>query len=121
MCILINVNNLEWEVVLKEQVEFKKRISSTEDDSYYLGLTIKELDQVWLSDEIQKESLLYRTIKHELTHVFIESYGFGQFSSWSEENLADFIECYADQIVDLSKTIFAKVVKDRCTSEKSVG
>ena len=112
MCIVFEVNQLEWEVVFKDQVEFKKRLGS-DDDYSYLGLTVKEFDEIWVWNEIKRESMLYRTIKHELTHVFIESYGLGQFTNFTEENVADFVECYADQIVDLAKSIFAKIIKDR--------
>ena len=113
MCIVIKVNDLDWDVIFKNQIEFKKRLGNLDDDSTYLGLTLSDLDQVWLSEELQKDSLLYRTIKHELTHVYIESYGFGQFSNFTEENVADFVECYAEKIVNDSKSIFAQVIKDR--------
>ena len=113
MCIVFKVNDLEWEVIFKDQIEFKKRTGSLEEDSVYFGLTVKELDELWLSNEIKKDTLLYRTIKHELTHVYMESYGFSQFNTFTEENVADFIECYAESIVETAKFIFAQILKSR--------
>ena len=113
MHIVFRVNDLDWEVLFKDQIEFKKRTGSTDDDSVYFGLTVKELDELWLSKEIKRDTLLYRTIKHELTHVYIESYGFGQFNNFNEENVADFIECYAESIVENAKYIFAQILKSR--------
>ena len=56
---------------------------------------------------------MYRVLKHELTHVFIESYGFAQFNSFSEENVADFIECYGESLVELAKDLFTQMMREK--------
>lgn len=46
-----------------------------------------------------------QTIIHELTHAFIDAYGFSMLEYWNEEQLCMFFEVYSPHIVSLSDKV----------------
>ena len=84
-------------------------VSETNDrDGYTLGITSKTQCKIYIDKKLKKD-LMYRTIIHELTHAYVWSYGFDQYTNFEEENLCDFIESYGQSILSKADWIFKKL------------
>ena len=103
----VRVNDIVWDVNLTVKGDPKLQ----EDDKSVLGITRYDTAEVLIRMDISPE-LMYRTIKHELTHVYIFSYGIDS-ANLSEENVADFMESFSERIVEDAKYIYSELKKDK--------
>ena len=62
-------------------------------------------------DGIRTKERMYKTIKHELVHAYIDSFGMAQHGTFTEEQLADFVESYGEEIASAAKQILKIVQK----------
>lgn len=90
---IVTINNFNWNVSFVKSFD-KEKFGTTR----YLTQEIQVLDS--LSREETR-----RTLIHELTHAFINSYGFGQVDEWGTEVVCDFISTYADSIVKMTDEV----------------
>ena len=66
------------------------------DDEIRSGVTYFTKKEIYIRNDLNSDSLRY-TLYHEITHAYIESYGFLQVD-WNDEVVADFIANYIDDI-----------------------
>jgi len=111
--IKFKINNRVW------GMDFFDPNGYSEEDGVPLGIT-KYADQLILLSNSLQEDCLYNTIKHELTHAFRWSFGFvvdTQNTSMTvaevEEIVANFIECFGQQVLNLSEVLFKKLLEEK--------
>lgn len=70
------------------------------NDGIRSGVTYFKKKEIYIRNDLNSDSLRY-TLYHEITHAYIESYGFLQVD-WNDEVVADFI---ANYMIDIFETI----------------
>lgn len=92
ICTFVTINGLEWNVI-------------TEDiDSTNIGLADYRNLTITLDETVAKDVLI-RTLKHELTHAIIYSYGLDQIGKFNQEVVCDFMANYSGMLNDLAQQI----------------
>lgn len=92
ICAFVTINGLEWSI-------------QTEDmNSTNIGLADYRSLSITLDETVSKETLI-RTLKHELTHAIIYSYGLDQIGKFSQEIVCDFMANYSDLLEDLTHQV----------------
>lgn len=96
--IIIFIKNQKWKI---------KKVPTTEmpyigEEKLYFGLTKYLEQEIYINSElsVQQER---QTLIHELTHAFMEVYGFGAIKEDIPiEIMCDFIGCYGDDIIKVA-------------------
>lgn len=88
----VTINGLEWNVITED-------INSTN-----IGLADYRNLTITLDETVSKE-VLTRTLKHELTHAIIYSYGLDQIGKFNQEVVCDFMANYSDMLNNLVQQI----------------
>lgn len=94
----LKINNFEYKLYFVEWNDEKLKI---EDNDYRSGMTYFKEKEIYIANNLKKDSYNY-TLKHELTHAIIDSYGFLQIQ-WDDEIVADFMAIYSktlNEIID---------------------
>ncbi len=98
------INKTEWEIIEvdKEKLleEYKKSVN--EEACFAFGLTIFPTHQIWINKDMCFDQQV-RTLKHELTHVFIYSYGMFNVPHYTEEMVCDLVASINSFINDVIK------------------
>lgn len=85
-----------------------------EDGKYHSGVTDFLTKTIYISKKLVLDNFLtdsfYYTLRHELTHAFIDSYGFMQVY-WNEEIVADFMAIYYFKIEQKFNEILNDIFK----------
>lgn len=89
----IHVNGHEWSIIFTSDPS-NLRIGNT----IHLGVTNKDTLQVYLNDDIRGD-LLRKVLVHELTHVWMYSYGYF-VDRETEEMLCSFVDTYAQDVIE---------------------
>ena len=96
--IIIFIKNQKWKI---------KKVPTTEmpyigEEKLYFGLTKYVEQEIYINSglSVQQER---QTLIHELTHAFMEVYGFGSIKEDIPiEIMCDFIGCYGDDIIKVA-------------------
>lgn len=96
----IKINNFKYELIF---VDNKDKNLDVGDNDYRSGITDFRKKKIYIANNLENDSLDY-TLKHELTHAIIDSYGFLQVE-WNDEIVADFMAIYSKILNELLKTI----------------
>lgn len=93
------INNMTWEIVMKTKEELlEKYESEREQKAYYVyGYTAYPSHEIWINQDMCFEQQI-RTLKHELTHCFIWSYGMYNVENYNEEFICDLVSASNDFI-----------------------
>ncbi len=70
------INNAEWTIKIVDEATMKLEM----DNTYTLGVTIYKKQEVWL---LENQANIIKTLKHELTHVWLYEYGHNQHNDTS--------------------------------------
>ena len=105
----VRINDIVWNFRLT--VKGDPKLREDDDDLNVLGITRYDSAEVLIRTDLSPE-LMYRTIKHELTHVYLFSHGIDS-SNLSEENVADFVESFGERIIEDAKYIYSELRRDR--------
>ena len=87
------INNMTWKIMMKSKEELLDKYNSNHDQkAYYLfGVTLFPEHEIWLNEEMCYDQQI-KTLKHELTHCYIWSYGIYNVPDYNEECICnDFI------------------------------
>lgn len=102
----ILVNNISWNIEFVD--EFDDNLLM--DDGYHhCGITNYKTKTVYINKNLI-QSVLLDTLIHELTHVYIESYGLLQIE-WNDEIVADFMSHNGISIFKLVEEVVEKINK----------
>lgn len=101
-----NINGLEWQLLSTEPNSDELKL---DDDSgaTNIGLTDYKNLEMYVDNSLN-EQVLKRTIIHEVTHAYLFSYGFDALMS--EEELCDFISSNAQNILNLSNSLYKRYI-----------
>ena len=78
------INNRKWNIEIVKSTN--KLLCGKEN----CGVTHFSKSKIVINKEMEKTTIL-DTISHELCHAFMFVYGFGQFETFTEENICDMI------------------------------
>lgn len=92
----LKINNFEYELLF---VDNNDECLNVGDNDYRSGITDFREKKIYIANNLKKDSYNY-TLKHELTHAIIDSYGFLQVE-WNDEIVADFMAIYSKKINEL--------------------
>lgn len=92
----LKINNFEYELHF---VEWNDEHLNMGDNDYRSGMTYFKEKEIYIANNLKKDSYDY-TLKHELTHAIIDSYGMLQIQ-WNNEVVADFMAIYSKTLNEL--------------------
>lgn len=99
----VKINKYFYEIIFTKDKEHTDLFVNGE---YHLGVCMFSRQKIIVfqtSKERTKQTLI-----HELTHAFIDAYGFFPNNSFNHEDLCEFIGTYSENIVQLAN----KILKD---------
>ena len=96
----IDINGLKWKICEDNQLTIKSISDNPNSDNYYFGLC-DYTELIIHIDCAQKTEVKAQTLRHELTHAFIFSHGFGDIENFNVETICNFIASYGKQINDI--------------------
>lgn len=91
----IAINNLTWKVYFVKNGD--SHLEQNENEQNVCGITHFSDLKIYINKDINYD-LIERTIRHELTHAYLFSYGMGQYETFTEENVCDIVETYGKSI-----------------------
>lgn len=94
----MRVNNIDWRVIFTgnpDDLELNHTIR--------LGITDRKTQTVYLYDGL-RGNLLKKVLLHELTHVWLFSYGY-DLGVEVEEMICEFVDTYAENILEMAQTL----------------
>ena len=95
------------QIKIKDQIWVIKSVPTKElpdlaDGKIYFGVTKYLEQEIYINSEVSNQQQR-QTLIHELTHAFMNVYGFGAITDQVPlEIMCDFIGCYADEIVEIA-------------------
>lgn len=108
--IIVKINNLNWKVYFVANNDANLDKNDDEDD--VCGITHFSKLRIYINRDIDEELILH-TLKHELTHATLFSYGMGQYETFTEENVCDIVETYGEEIINNANYIYNAYIKSR--------
>jgi len=86
------INDDEWEIIQVDKELIRNRFNkdNEEDATYVFGLTIFSEHKIWINKDMCDEQKI-KTLKHELTHCYIWSFGLGSVPHYTEEMVCDIV------------------------------
>lgn len=98
------INDDEWEIIQVDEDKIRNRFNkdNEEDAIFVFGLTIFSEHKIWINEDMCTEQKI-KTLKHELTHCYIWSYGLGNVPHYTEEMVCDIVSASINIINDIVK------------------
>jgi len=96
----VKIKRLNWEVHAEDPKTSREKDFEVGD----CGDTLFIKKKIYINSTME-DDLVYETIKHELVHAYLFSYGMGQIK-FDEEVVCDFVSTYGDSIIKDSKDLF---------------
>lgn len=93
----VTIHDLVWDVNFTDIVD--------SDDDNLCGETYKSMTEITIYTYMSEE-LIHRTIRHEVVHAFIWSYGLENSFPMTEEQLCNFIETFGKEIERITEQIW---------------
>lgn len=105
------INEDEWEIIQVDKDKIRNRLNkdNEEDAIFVFGLTIFSEHKIWINEDVCTEQKI-KTLKHELTHCYIWSYGLGSVPHYTEEMVCDIVSASINIINDIVKE-YIKLLK----------
>ena len=105
------INDSIWRIYEYDVETMKKEYNARHDeDAYYLfGLTRYPEHEIWLNKEVCMDQKM-RTLKHELTHCYIWSYGMYYVPHYTEEMVCDLVSSI-NSFINLVLDMYLKYLK----------
>ncbi len=93
------INNNEWTIIEKDSDTMLKTYKENVDDraTFAFGVAIFPTHEIWINKDMCIDQKI-RTLKHELTHCFIYSYGMYNVPEFNEEMVCDLVASITDFI-----------------------
>ena len=105
----IRINSINWTVIFCQDGDPAlngEQLASAESEvnESVLGITRFTQARIYIREDVHSD-IIYRTLKHELCHAYLFSYGLDG-DNMSEEDIANFIESHAEKIVEDAKYLY---------------
>lgn len=95
--VLIRVKDFDYVVTFVD--EDHKELRSKDENIEYFGKTDCTSQVIYIRKDLRATRLL-KVIIHEITHAYLDAYGFTETKTFNEEQVATFLETYAQDIVE---------------------
>lgn len=102
----ITIKNLTYEVLLVSPKH--EDLQTDEVNRIILGRAMNLEQRILIRKDLSPNRML-NVLIHEITHVFIDLYGYSEMGTWNEEQLCSFNEAFASDIVSLANEVFKKL------------
>lgn len=95
------IKDRTWKIKLVSQEEFIR--TSEEKETFFFGQCDHVKQTIYILTDLTHEQAK-QTLIHELTHAFMNVYGFGHITEQVPlEIMCDFVGCYAEEIVKIAE------------------
>lgn len=86
------INNNDWKIIEKEKQELLDvyNAENNDDAKFVFGVCIYPKHEIWINKDMCEEQKV-STLKHELTHCYIWSYGFYNAPHFTDEMVCDIV------------------------------
>ena len=102
----VTINGIRWSV--NGCAEGADELES--DGDIVFGITRFSTAEIYVQNENMSEDIIYRTLKHELCHAYLYSYGFIA-DSMGEEDICNFLEAYGERLINDARRIYNNYLK----------
>ena len=99
----ININGIWWTIRGCGEDDEALEI----DGDTVFGITKFATAEIFVRQQNIKSEVIYRTIKHELCHAYLYSYGLIA-ETMGEEEFCNFLECHSEKLIKDAAYIFRK-------------
>lgn len=105
----VRINSINWSVIFCEKGEpaldgDTSETAGSEINESTLSITWFSQARIYVRKDVHND-IVYRTLKHELCHAYLFSYGLDG-NDMSEEDIACFLESHAENIVNDAKRLY---------------
>lgn len=105
--VTVLIKDMNYKVI---QVDAEnKYLQSDNPNEIILGKTMVFEQQILIRKDLQPNRK-FNVLVHEITHAFIDVYGYTSMDKWNEEQLCSFNESFASDIVSLANEVLKKLV-----------
>lgn len=93
------INNTAWKIVMKNKEGLLEKYNSEHEREalFVFGYTCYPKHEIWINQDMCFEQQL-KTLKHELIHCYIWSYGMYNITEYNEEFICDLVSASNDFI-----------------------
>ena len=107
------INNHNWEIMLKDTEKLKGIVAKVENTEpcFVFGYTYYPTQKIFINSDCCEETII-TTLKHELTHCYLWSYGFREVE-YSMEVVCDIVaesNDFINSVVEKFKNTYEKGV-----------
>lgn len=100
----IKINNREWQII---QVKGNDKRLQQEKGEEVSGITSYTQATIYINTDVAN-STMKDTILHELAHAFIDTYGFPQYETYTEENICDMFGAFAIELTNIALDVYTE-------------
>lgn len=101
---MFDINGVEWEIYFVPPYSPWLRYN---DGSYTVGMTDRDMQEIYLSDELYGE-YLENVLSHEICHAAAMSYGV-DMDAQDEECMCQFVERHSDEVNYLTDELLGQL------------
>lgn len=98
----VDINNIKWEIISVPSFDTRLYFENKKANGACEYATKKIIIDNQLSKDVQ-----ICVLRHELVHAFIDSFLLEQKDNYSEEEIAEFVALYAQQICCIANKYFS--------------
>ena len=102
----VKVKNYDYEII---EVESNNQNLIGDDNNYHWGICDYKQRKIFLMNDLDLKNKR-NVLIHEVSHAFIEAYGFLQVKL-NDEIMSDFIASYSEDILKIVNDYFMEVIK----------
>lgn len=84
--------------------DLDERLYLKEDESYHFGITDFKKEEIYINNNLSNNKKK-QTLIHEITHAYINEYGFKSTDYFNEEQLCEFMAMQGDNILLTSTSV----------------
>jgi len=94
----MKINNLDWQIK-----------TTTDFDENLFGRTDYDTLTIYISEKVCKQTQ-EATLKHEITHAFLHSFGFMYKDNFTREDVCEFVSHNLETLLSLFKTAMEELL-----------
>lgn len=95
--IVRRIRNAEYKIYFLNN-DFDKRLYLKDDEKYHFGIINFADEEIYINGNLTLNKIK-QTLVHEITHAYINEYGFKSIDYFDEEQLCEFMAMYGDSIL----------------------
>ena len=105
---ILKINEVEWELFLVDPNHSGLYVNGNP----CVGTTWSAKAQIYIADNLAPSKML-QTIRHEITHAFMDSTQIREPETYTEEDVCEFVAKYGPMVLRMSDDIFKELQKQK--------